>query len=100
MSPGCGVTEEVSDRLIIERLTVLTDRVEAIQRGQEDLRRAIESGTDGLQVRVRLLEDRMAQDKQERERMIAQQASLRVQLVATIVGVILTAMVTVGISLL
>lgn len=100
MSPGCGVTEEVSDRLIIERLTVLTDRVEAIQRGQEDLRHAIESGTDGLQVRVRLLEDRMAQDKQERERMIAQQASLRVQLVATIVGVILTAMVTVGISLL
>lgn len=100
MSPGCGVTEQVSDRLIIERLTVLTDRVEAIQRGQEDLRRAIESGTDGLQVRVRLLEDRMAQDKQERERMIAQQASLRVQLVATIVGVILTAMVTVGISLL
>jgi len=79
---------------------VLTDRVEAIQRGQEDLRRAIESGTDGLQVRVRLLEDRMAQERQERERMIAQQASLRVQLVATIVGVILTAIVTVGVSLL
>lgn len=79
---------------------MLTDRVEAIQRGQEDLRRAIESGTDGLQVRVRLLEDRMAQERQERERMIAQQASLRVQLVATIVGVILTAIVTVGVSLL
>ena len=97
MSPGCGVTEQ---GLIIERLTVLTDRVEAIQRGQEDLRRVIESGENGLQVRLRLLEDRMAQEREERERMIAQQASLRVQLVATIVGVILTAIVTVGISLL
>lgn len=86
--------------LIIERLTVLTDRVEAIQRGQDDLRRVIESGENGLQVRLRLLEDRMAQERQERERMIAQQASLRVQLVATIVGVILTAIVTVGVSLL
>ena len=97
MSPGCGVTEQ---GLIIERLTVLTDRVEAIQRGQEDLRRVIESGENGLQVRLRLLEDRMAQEREERERMIAQQASLRVQLVATIVGVILTAIVTVGVSLL
>jgi len=97
LSPGCGVTEQ---GLIIERLTVLTDRVEAIQRGQEDLRRVIESGENGLQVRLRLLEDRMAQEREERERMIAQQASLRVQLVATIVGVILTAIVTVGISLL
>jgi len=97
LSPGCGVTEQ---GLIIERLTVLTDRVEAIQRGQEDLRRVIESGENGLQVRLRLLEDRMAQEREERERMIAQQASLRVQLVATIVGVILTAIVTVGVSLL
>lgn len=81
-----------NETIILERLAALTDRVEAMRDGQEALRRAIESGADGLQVRVRLLEDRVAQDREERDRMIEAQASFRAQLIATIVGVALTAL--------
>lgn len=87
------------DAIIIERLQVLSDRVEAIHIGQIELRKAIESGPDNLQVRMRLLEDRVGQDRLDRDRMMEQQATLRAQLIATIVGVILTALGSVVVSL-
>lgn len=87
------------DSVILERIAYLSERVDAVHIGQENLRKAIESGPDNLQVRLRVLEDRVAQDRLDRDRMVEQQAALRVQLLATIVGVIMTALSGVVISL-
>lgn len=79
------------DAVILQRLSTLTDSVEAIQRGQDDLRKAIESGSDSIQVRLRVLEDRVQARADDAVRLKEQQAALRGQLIATIVGVVLTA---------
>ena len=72
------------ETLILERIAVLTDRVEAVATGQESIRKAIESGTDGLQVRVRLLEDYRDQAREDAQAIKDQQAALRVQLIVGI----------------
>ena len=72
------------EMLILERIAVLTDRVEAVATGQESIRKAIESGTDGLQVRVRLLEDYRDQAREDAQAIKDQQAALRVQLIVGI----------------
>lgn len=72
------------ETLILERIAVLTDRVEAVATGQESIRKAIESGTDGLQVRVRLLEDYRDQAREDAQAIKEQQSALRVQLIVGI----------------
>ena len=72
------------EMLILERIAVLTARVEAVATGQESIRKAIESGTDGLQVRVRLLEDYRDQAREDAQAIKEQQSALRVQLIVGI----------------